>query len=130
HRDVAFPDVRANVFRRPTHERIDFDQPEPAVPPHNGSVSAIGGLVAPNRADPGVEGHQHTAQWSRLTELAAAVRIPDPQVGSFETGLFIDGMLGPYSANREPIACLDLLPEGVGLWKKQARIEREEVDRE
>ena len=91
---------------------------------------ALGGLVAPDRGDPGVPSGELGAQRPELARARSSDRGRGSTARARRGGLLLDGLARPDRADRHAVAVLEPAPERVGLGEQEAGVEREQVDRQ
>jgi hypothetical protein len=106
-RHVVGVEVTPDVVVGPRDERVDLDQAELLVVLDDARAGALGGLVAADRRDPGVEADQRVLQRHDLAQLAAAIRIALPETRAVRAGLLLDGLDGSHAADRDPVASFE-----------------------
>src|SRR4029078_7991228 len=113
----------------PAHERVDLEQVVAGVALDDGRGRSFGRLVAANRGDPEVHPLERALERRRLPQVAASIGVAFPERRADAGGLRLDRLLWTDGVNRDPVALLEGLPEGVGLGEEQAGVEGEDVDR-
>src|SRR5579871_1627244 len=109
-RDFVDGDIGPDIALGPVGERIDFDQVELGVPLHDGGPGSVRGLVATDRADPGVVTAHGFFQRFDLTNAAALIRMGSmdrPAEARFHRG---DALLGALKAGNKAIG----IPADIG----------------
>src|SRR6202158_3875699 len=113
--------VRLYVVERPAHEGVDLDEAEAAIPADDRRAGALGRLVAPDRGDPRVVARQRSAQGLHLSELAAAIGVAAPELGSLVHRLLVDRVFRAHGADGDAVPVLDLSPQLVRLREEDTR---------
>ena len=109
---------------RPVGERVRLPELVALVPAELLRARAGGRLVAPHAGDPAVEARQCLAERADLPDRAAEGRVGRPQRVAVNRSLAAERRALVH-LDLDPVALLDLTPDGVGLGEENVRVERE-----
>jgi len=87
-------------------------------------------LLSADGSDPGVKSSERSPKRNQLAKLAAAIWIDFPKPCAIPRLLFFDRPLRADAADGNSVSLLQTVPKLVRLWKEQARVEREDIDRQ